>query len=525
MATEFPAVTDNDGDGFVNAEETMKHLDRRQMLLDKTGGAADDWTGSFHVYMNINDVPISTPGPNNVQKFSSTSSESLDATFAMHNNENDFAFLGMDTLAIVVKIVHRDDFARRFLGFWAEADTNLAGIGIIKAKVVSGVKTKLDRSKEGKHLLSQIGEISAQTSQTQDKRPVTFEILFNALNSYQIEGNHHQLILNDVGDLFIRDLTEEETEELRQTDHSPRSPEKHQDLPRDFRQPKQPLVLVTGVVEPPSPQKTFDGSVLPEPSEAQLAQSISRLALLDNDRLEPKSPFFRHNSALHIQPLERRQPLFKRKPYSTPTINENTPCPYCSEQTDCVNPLTLTGRVFTAGSKASADAVLKSQSEQACSLLDADIIRQIHKKQSPLSSDIEFGETVDRFHKARVFDDPKQSPRSVSSSKRASGGSSHVSEHPSERPPPRGTRPACHQLRHVNWTLIYISRTLSKTPLTSLPASASFGRTRGRSRVTQEIINGVESDHLPRVVLPGRELRRRHTSPTLGIDGHLKQKF
>lgn len=42
--------------------------------------------------------------------------------------------------------------------------------------------------------------------------------LFNALNSYQIEGNHHQLVLNDVGDLFIRDLTEEETEELRQTD-------------------------------------------------------------------------------------------------------------------------------------------------------------------------------------------------------------------------------------------------------------------------------------------------------------------
>lgn len=97
MTSEFPAVADNDGDGFINAEETMERLNRRQMLFDRTSGDANHSASPIHVYLNINDVTISIPDPNNVHKFSSTSSESLDATFAMHNNENHFA-------SVVVKL-------------------------------------------------------------------------------------------------------------------------------------------------------------------------------------------------------------------------------------------------------------------------------------------------------------------------------------------------------------------------------------------------------------------------------------
>ncbi|PNP55339.1 hypothetical protein THARTR1_04481 [Trichoderma harzianum] len=74
MASESPVVVDYGGDGFVNAEETMERLDRRQMLFDRTGDA--------HTFRFV-------------------SSDSLDVTFATHNNATDSA-------AILVKLVTPD---------------------------------------------------------------------------------------------------------------------------------------------------------------------------------------------------------------------------------------------------------------------------------------------------------------------------------------------------------------------------------------------------------------------------------
>ncbi|KAJ4862297.1 hypothetical protein T069G_03251 [Trichoderma breve] len=78
MAHSGSAMTGYDGGGFVKAEETVERLDGRQMLFNNTGGDA------IHVYLNINDVPISTPDPKDADTFCCTSSDSLDATFAMH---------------------------------------------------------------------------------------------------------------------------------------------------------------------------------------------------------------------------------------------------------------------------------------------------------------------------------------------------------------------------------------------------------------------------------------------------------
>lgn len=39
-----------------------------------------------HVYLNINDVPISTPDPKDADIFRCISPDSLDVTFAMHGN-------------------------------------------------------------------------------------------------------------------------------------------------------------------------------------------------------------------------------------------------------------------------------------------------------------------------------------------------------------------------------------------------------------------------------------------------------
>ncbi|KAK4064682.1 hypothetical protein Trihar35433_8199 [Trichoderma harzianum] len=91
MAHSGSAMTGYDGGGFVNAEETMERLDGRQMLFDNTGGDANHRASPIHVYLNINDVPISTPDPNDADTFCCISSDSLDVTFAMHDNATNSA--------------------------------------------------------------------------------------------------------------------------------------------------------------------------------------------------------------------------------------------------------------------------------------------------------------------------------------------------------------------------------------------------------------------------------------------------
>ncbi|PKK43356.1 hypothetical protein CI102_14134 [Trichoderma harzianum] len=84
MAHSGSAMAGYDGGGFVKAEETMERLDGRQMLFDNTSGDANHWASPIHVYLNINDVPISTPDPKDADTFCCISSDSLDVTFAMH---------------------------------------------------------------------------------------------------------------------------------------------------------------------------------------------------------------------------------------------------------------------------------------------------------------------------------------------------------------------------------------------------------------------------------------------------------
>ncbi|KAH0529915.1 hypothetical protein TsFJ059_004610 [Trichoderma semiorbis] len=69
MTTKFPAVTGYGGGGFVKAEETME---------------PNHSASPIDVYLNINDVPISTPNPKDADTFCCISSDSLDVTFAMH---------------------------------------------------------------------------------------------------------------------------------------------------------------------------------------------------------------------------------------------------------------------------------------------------------------------------------------------------------------------------------------------------------------------------------------------------------
>ncbi|KAL5084009.1 hypothetical protein Trisim1_012381 [Trichoderma cf. simile WF8] len=84
MAHSGSAMTGYDGGGFVKAEETVERLDGRQMLFDNTGGDANHRASPIHVYLNINDIPISTPDPKDADTFCCISSDSLDVTFAMH---------------------------------------------------------------------------------------------------------------------------------------------------------------------------------------------------------------------------------------------------------------------------------------------------------------------------------------------------------------------------------------------------------------------------------------------------------
>lgn len=106
-------------------DAVAEYLDERQAHFHKLGGNASQWTPPFHVYLNINDVPISTPSPKDAYKFRCVSSDSLDATFSIHGNWTDFA-------SVVVKLFTHD------LGF----DDAYAGQIRIWAKDIVEVTTK-----------------------------------------------------------------------------------------------------------------------------------------------------------------------------------------------------------------------------------------------------------------------------------------------------------------------------------------------------------------------------------------------